>query len=38
MPKYQFDIISKSEDYLHISVISMDKNMANAVQRQFFHR
>ena len=35
MPKYQNDIISKFEDYLPISVISMDKNMDNAVKLHY---
>ena len=34
MPNFQNDIISKSEEYLPISMISMDKKMDNAVQRQ----
>ena len=28
MPKYQYDIIFKLEDYLPISIMSMDKNMS----------
>ena len=31
MPKYQYDITSKFDDYLPISVISMDKNMDDTV-------
>ena len=34
MSKYQYDIISKFDGYLTISIISMDKNMDNAVQLQ----
>ena len=32
LPKYQYDIISKFEDYLLISITSIDKSMDNAVQ------
>ena len=35
MPKYQYDIISKFDDYLPISIFSIDKNLDNKVQLQF---
>ena len=31
MPKYQYGITSKCDDYLPTSIISMDKNMDDAI-------
>ena len=36
MPKYQHDILSKFEDYPPISIVSIDKNMDNAAQLQYW--